>query len=146
MLSWEFKSPFKGTIGIYNLKYNDFINIQYHYWGKVDCGQENFFTTAKDMLVKGGIRPFFCGATATIQRDLIFGGCFALFRHEILVTNNSSNDLVINLIAACLATIISSPMNYVRNVHYSCPSDVKVEKASKILYDLIINASKEKTE
>lgn len=80
--------------------------------------------------MKGGIKLFFVGSTATISRDLIFGGIFALFRNELrLVYCNSSSNrkqksskkihFCIDLISASFATILASPLNYVRNMHYA---------------------------
>ena len=84
----------------------------------------------------GGIRPFFAGTIATMTRDLLFGGTFAVLRHlSYDPTKNSThphdnnnnnnnkslanhaNELYINLFAASVATIVSSPHNYVRNIH-----------------------------
>ena len=124
---------------------------QYLYWGKTPCGEENMWTTARDMLRKGGVRPFFVGAAATVTRDFIFGGAFAVFRHYIHSTelmkdnngrkrklegdNNSKEDVgivyvayvqfLVSMVSASAATILSSPFNYIRNIHYVCPPDVK---------------------
>jgi hypothetical protein len=97
------------------------------------------------MFFKGGIRPFFVGASATITRDLVFGGFFAIFRHNILRTGNEndhsynanvSNNFIVNLVSGCFATVLSSPFNYVRNVHYATPPETIPSSAIQILLKL----------
>jgi len=149
---------------------------KYNYWGQPEA-KGTFITTAFTMFRVGGIRPFYVGATATILRDLGFGGIFAFLRHELvgkkMVASSSSsssssmsgkkednlhmetdkqveekkNDrargFVVNLFSACIATIASSPLNYVRNVHYATPPSIKAEGTIKILNDLWFAASNE---
>lgn len=125
--------------------------IKYYYWGKVDCGRESFFDTAFEMYRKAGFRPFFIGATATITRDIVFGGTYAVLKallktwresdcpllpdaadHDVAVSQSTSKQrqeqrqvsanmesFLINMTSASIATIFSSPLNYVRNVNYS---------------------------
>ena len=125
------------------------IPLQYHYWGKAECGKENVIWTAINMFRKGGMSLFFVGTSATILRDFAFGGAFALLRHDLLIPILSNHDntcpsdqsiacnngsvkhnqhydaFIIDLIAASLATIISSPLNYVRDMHYATPVEQK---------------------
>jgi hypothetical protein len=81
---------------------------------------------------------------------LIFGGIFALLRHQILpnILPNENGQkkagFTINIIAGSIATILSSPLNYVRNVHYATPPSQEPEAAMKILKDLLEGAYKEK--
>lgn len=105
------------------------------------------------MYRKGGIRPFFVGSGATVLRDLIFGGFFALCRHEqlLLIRHDSGEikqptkvrEFAVNVIAATVATLLSSPVNYVRNIHYATPPGTKPKDSLVILKDLMIAASKE---
>jgi hypothetical protein len=148
---------------------------KYNYWGQPEA-KGTFITTAVTMFRVGGIRPFYVGATATILRDLGFGGIFAILRHELLgkkmIGNSSSSNsssmngkkkkddlhmdkqveekknvrargFVVNLFSACIATIASSPLNYVRNVHYATPPSIKAEGTIKILNELWFAASNE---
>ena len=132
------------------------------------------------MFKRGGIRPFFVGSSATLARDIIFGGTYALLRHELQLTwlpnkaismvpstttytatcnsnsisNNSTSKLtldqklmrerrfeairfLINMYSACMATFLSSPFNYVRNVHYSTPPEHIPLTTIAIFTDLI---------
>lgn len=130
---------------------NPAARVKYHYWGKVDCSQASFFPTAREMYRVGGIRPFFAGSIATMTRDLLFGGTYAVLRHlsynRSTLANPSSqgnpiptsrlNELYINLFAASAATIVSSPHNYVRNIHYSSDPNVHAGSASFILRELL---------
>lgn len=118
--------------------------IQYHYWGKTDCGKENFQSTALEMFRKGGFRPFLVGATATVVRDIIFGGTYAVMRHQLAFSTkpNSFRDIdvynySINLFSACIATVFSSPLNYARNIHYSTPPHDRASTIVEILKDLL---------
>lgn len=107
------------------------------------------------MYKRGGIRCFFVGSSATIVRDLIFGGFFALCRHEQLLLirhkngevkqPSASRAFVVNAIAASTATLLSSPLNYVRVVHYATPPDAVPLSALEILKQLLHNASQEPT-
>jgi hypothetical protein len=116
----------------------------------------------KDMFTRGGLRPFFVGSIATIQRDLVFGGTFSFCRYELFnrfhpleknnrTTNvhdtkiNKNNDLVVNALSASIATILSSPFNYVRNMHYATPPDIRPLSAKKIMVELFQQASQERT-
>ena len=130
------------------------------------ANHHTFWTTAREMFQRGGIRPFFVGTSATVLRDVIFGGSFAIFRREIPLTlnkiNNENNTLsdkdksqiiptikvnqfTINLLAGCLATAASSPINYVRNIHYATPADQPAESHMKILQRLWQLAAAEST-
>jgi hypothetical protein len=126
---------------------NPFSAIKYHYWGKNECGNEGFLTTARSMFEKGKFRPFFVGTSATILRDLLFGGTFALLRHEILYIDDKehiSSFFIVNLISGCFATVISSPMNYVRNMNYATPPDQRALSTLGTLDSLFQKSKKSK--
>ncbi len=151
--------------------------IKYHYWG-VECGKQNFYSTAINMFRKGGLSPFMVGATATISRDLVFGGIFAFLRHELLASHRRNNGItsnkklqpsgtdylinqvlnapthllfvvgtsfLIDVVSATLATVLSSPINFVRNTHYATPPGVTPLPAYKILLKLWDDAANEST-
>lgn len=131
--------------------YSKSYSLQYHYWGKADAGKENFITTAKEILAQGGVRQLFVGTMATVQRDLVFGGVFALLRHEILPLFRpekkrrlkQKTGFVENLIAGMAATILSSPLNYVRNVHYATSPSDEPKTTLRILKELLEEARRE---
>jgi hypothetical protein len=131
---------------------NPFTRVKYHYWGKVDPGKENFLTTATEILWHGGIRQLFVGTMATVHRDLVFGGVFSLLRHQILPRffphtkkkrNKNETYFTSNLLAGAMATILSSPLNYVRNIHYATPPTSSPQTVIKILEELWKESLKE---
>lgn len=82
---------------------------------------------------------------ATVHRDLVFGGVFAILRHQILPQifpdsrkqrNKKGTDFVNNLIAGSAATILSSPLNYVRNIHYSTSPSHSPQSTRVVLEEL----------
>lgn len=101
------------------------------------------------MLDKGGVRAFFVGTAATVSRDLVFGGIFACLRHEFRHRQQEHNlevsNFMIDVSAGCLATIASSPINYVRTVNYANPPGREHIPAKKILRDLWTQAMKRET-
>jgi len=130
---------------------NPFSSVKFYYWGKAQCGHESFIQSAVEMYRKGGFRPFFVGSAATIHRDLIFGGFYALVRHEQALLLRWSGgeakpskmrDFGVNVLAASVATVLSSPLNYVRVVHYATPPDIKPVGALEILRDLLRSAER----
>ena len=80
-------------------------------------------STTKQIFAAGGLRPFFVGCKATILRDIVFGGLFCAIRHELCVKPRKKGarwlpphieQFGYKFIAGCIATVLSSPMNYVR--------------------------------
>jgi hypothetical protein len=116
--------------------------LQYHYWGKQD--PENFVATAVQMYKQGGFKLFFAGTQATVCRDLVFGAVYAVLRHSGRLhdklnrdgTVNSLSKFWHNMVAAFAATIVSSPLNYVRNIHYAMPPDQYAGSSLQILREL----------
>jgi len=110
------------------------------------------------MYRRGGFLRFFVGSGATVSRDLLFGGVFAYFRHHFHsmhydraagsrydFSTESLIEFIVNMLSASIATILSSPFNYIRNIHYATPPDSAPQTAHYILRDLVASASKEPT-
>ena len=97
----------------------------------------------------GGFKPFLNGTSATVSRDMIFGGCFSAIRHGLYVkfdaseTGNEWTKFFIDMFAATSGTIFSSPLNYVRNFHYSTHPSVGMQSFSHILGGLWTSAKAE---
>ena len=134
---------------------NPLAAVKYHYWG-TETGKESFVTTSAQMLKKGGMRIFLVGTTATVLRDLVFGGTYGLLRHTLASVNVEALDedgqsvlhrptFVQNLIAASMGTVLSSPWNYVRNIHYGTPSGVRPDTTLSIWQGLLDRAAEEKS-
>ena len=64
-----------------------------------------------------------------------------------LLTSNQERKIrfITNLLAACLATIISSPLNYVRNIHYATSPDTVPASMQNTLRLLVLETSKKGT-
>lgn len=95
------------------------------------------------MFRKGGLALFFVGLSATTLRDLTFGGVFSFLRHEFVRSKSPNDDFshrkgnldtfFVDLVSASIATVCSSPMNYVRDMHYATPPDQKVRSITNQL-------------
>ncbi|KAG5179685.1 hypothetical protein JKP88DRAFT_200939 [Tribonema minus] len=107
----------------------------------------------------GRLAPFLKGVSATLARDMVFGGAFALLRYKLPALlgydaaspaasdaqrNTSSGGggggrrsaFVTDLIAASAATMLSSPFNYVRNIKYGLPASAPPARDAEILSHL----------
>ena len=119
---------------------------QYHMWGIEECEREHFFATVRNMYAQGGVRPFVAGTFATVTRDMSFGGSFALLRHALQSPEDTRwKKGLVNMFAGFVATLLSSPLNYVRNIHYATPPSLKHRTARRILSDLWHKSAQEPT-
>mmetsp|Transcript_27324 Transcript_27324/g.68893 ORF Transcript_27324/g.68893 Transcript_27324/m.68893 type:complete len:422 (+) Transcript_27324:79-1344(+) len=95
-------------------------------------GERSFWRVAGDMWAGGGIQSFFKGIAPTLFRDLVFGGVFTAARMEMAMglgikrgdktTSQQQTSLfACDLLGALLATTLSSPFNYARNLIYAAP-------------------------
>lgn len=121
---------------------NQLATVKHQSWGKEGA---KFLETAFLMYRRGGIRPFFKGNLATTQRDTIFGVVYETGRHSLkqYVLNRQDQSplaLPINIACDCTAaafgTIMSSPLNYVRNMKYASSASCKAPSTRKILVSL----------
>jgi Mitochondrial carrier protein len=71
---------------------------------------------------------------------------------SLICCRNSSNSqngpqqtFLTDLLSGLIATTLSSPLNYVRNIHYSLPPDVKPASTFTVLGELWMKASEEQT-
>ncbi len=57
--------------------------IKYHIWGTVkDDANIYFRDVARELFKQGGYLPFLKGMQATLCRDVVFGGVFAMCRYR----------------------------------------------------------------
>jgi len=129
---------------------NPFARIKYQYWGRSQTQtiQGSFIKIGVDMFKQGGLRPFFVGASATIQRDVVFGAFYAILRHELASDTAHApgmNQFSANVVAASVATILSSPYNYIRNMNYATPPGISPKSGSSVMLELWRNAMQETT-
>lgn len=111
---------------------NPLAAIKYHQWG---MGAEHTFRQAVVHAWRlGGIAPFFKGMTATVTRDAVFGCGYEVGRqyfNRILPgrEDDARRQFASNMLAAALATGVSSPFNYVRSIQYATPPDQTPRRA-----------------
>jgi len=101
-------------------------------------------------LFLAGFRPFTKGIAATVLRDSMFGGMFALIKEYTKPSSNSSSPFVVKyrkvlenssiLFAGLVATISSAPWNYARNIKYSTPPGQRAPSIWCCLKDLYRDA------
>ena len=90
-----------------------------------------------------GMANFSKGLTATVVRDLVFGGMYASSRHNDLFgyldhsSHNYSQQFIWNGISALLATTVSSPFNYIRNIQLSTPHEMKPKNIFRVSSEII---------
>jgi hypothetical protein len=117
---------------------NPLTTIKYKTWSRpVNKGM---IREAIDMLRKsqGSPRPFFNGLVPTLYRDIVFGGCYTWLRLQMQwwFTLETREQWKANVLAAGLATIVSGPFNYARNIQYATSSGEKQPSVYRVLYDL----------
>ncbi len=62
---------------------NPVVAVKYHVWGTVkDDANVSFREIARQMFQEGGYSPFLKGMKATMCRDVVFGGVFAMLRYR----------------------------------------------------------------
>ena len=96
------------------------------------------------MYKQGGLKQFGKGMYATMIRDIIFGSIFSVLRHGYRDKYKRDRDILsfkmrlyIDMSSAFVATMISSPFNYIRNIQYNTPKDAsKIYSFIKILRKL----------
>jgi len=118
--------------------------IKYKTWGReINRGM---WTEARRMFEKGGgLRPFFNGLKPTLYRDIVFGGCYTWLRLQIQVWFDlpAQQQWQANLVAAALATVVSGPFNYARNMQYATSSRKEALSTWSVLQELVVEVRKE---
>jgi len=102
--------------------------VKYQTWG-IPEGKRHVLLTARKMYRTAGAAVFFRGLPATVWRDAAFGAVFGYSRQKLraLATDQTPSStsaavrFVADACAAALATAVSAPFNYARNVQFSQP-------------------------
>ena len=118
--------------------------VKYHTWGNEN---RRFIHSSREIITKGGVKTLFKGVGATITRDVTFGIVYEVLRFKCmrlnLIANDEANQLFCNLTGAGLATVVSGPFNFARNIKYSIPPGVKPPSTFHCVYQLLfVNAFK----
>lgn len=108
--------------GVLNgLVLNPLSYIKYQCWGR---NNYSFFSQASLMYKNAGPFVFLRGTLATCLRDGLFGATYSYTRN----INEKEKGFKRDVLAAALGTIISSPLNYFRNIQFhkntlkTCPT------------------------
>jgi hypothetical protein len=125
---------------------NPFSTIRYKTWGR-DVNRGMVKEAAGMVRDSGGFRPFFNGLAPTLARDVVFGGCYTWLRLQIQWWGNLSpnEQWKANLVAAGMATVVSGPFNYVRNIHYATSSRDTADGTWQVLSKLAADVNSQPT-
>jgi hypothetical protein len=111
--------------------------MKYRKWGNAGQGGNIYSEILHVLRISGGsLRPFANGLLPTIYRDVVFGGCYTYMRLELQYSFPSSQPWQTNMIAAGVATALSGPFNYVRNIQYGTKSNARAPNTYAVLVDL----------
>jgi hypothetical protein len=90
--------------------------VKYHSWGT----EHKLSYVARDMFRRAGLHSFTRGLGSTAVRDSSFSTIYLTCKRYIdAAFDDQGRRFLGNLIVSCFATIITSPINYVRNMKYA---------------------------
>ena len=92
--------------------------LKYQLWGHPDQNRSLWRQACSNYNSHGGLRTFFRGAPATCIRDMVFGATFSTLRQRDPESAIGGSIFVTNTIAAAVATVISGPFNFFRNIQF----------------------------
>lgn len=131
--------------------------IKYHTWGH---DERKFFDSVMEHWHHGGMHSFTKGLKPTIMREIAFGIIYEESRYKtlevtskLLATPNDNDKSIsftelkfgVNMFSGGLATIFSSPFNYVRNMHYATPVTEKPQSVIEVLKKLYVESRQQPT-
>jgi hypothetical protein len=109
--------------------------VKYHTWGNENRA---FLSSCYQMYKGGGVKPFLNGMFPTILRDITFGCIYEVGRHQIRsrMGDHLQYQLLGDMTAAGLSTVLAGPFNYARNIQFQTPPDQKQLSVPSILNNL----------
>ena len=118
--------------------------IKYHQWGH---DERSFYSSLQEIWTKGGAKTFFHGINATMTRDVVFGSTYETLRTSLRKQNAhfEANPLLCNILAGSLATLVSGPFNYVKNIQYSIAPGEKNPPMISLLNQFCVQLFEQKT-
>ena len=122
---------------------NSLCVVKYGNWGS----EVSALQTAKLLFRRGGIRTFFNATGTTAMRDAIFGTVYAGIRYQIASSESPSKyqSMFASVVAGGTGTVISSPLNYARNMKYAAgTSGLPAPSISLIFSELLSDTMKQK--
>lgn len=122
------------TGGIINaVTLNPIAVIKYNCWGIKNF---NFNQSILDLYKNGGLKVFSKGITPTMIRDVVFCCVYETGRNK---KSKNVIDEMYNLGVGIIATVLASPFNYIRNIKYATPSNIRCKSDIRILHELVKN-------
>ena len=107
--------------GVFTTPFN---SVKYAMWSSAST---SISFTARNLYERGGVSRLMRGVLPTLYRDMSFGVVYSVLRHK------GDNGFVNNVLAAFIATAVSSPFNYARMKIYASQTPIPT---SLILSDL----------
>jgi len=107
--------------------------VKYRTWSDAPV-DARFARVAASMWTRGGLSVFWRGAGATVVRDAMFGAVYELTRNSLGA-----------VLGAAVATLVSSPVNYVRSIQFGTRPNVSCPSIVDVLRDLLAEVSKTKS-
>ena len=99
--------------------------VKFRTWGLPDH-ERNILRAARDIYAHGGALAFTRGMKATMARDMVFGMTYSSLRRyasskqqQAPTAWRRSREFAVNAASAAVATVVSGPFNYVRNVQFA---------------------------
>jgi hypothetical protein len=119
---------------------NPLAALKYHNWGS----EFTWRGSLRDALAHGGPRVLASGMVSTVLRDATFGICYEVGRDRLRVhSDHVAWQMASAGAAAAVATVFSSPFNYVRSIQYAHLTDEEPRRIVAQLGRLWANAKKE---
>lgn len=110
--------------------------VKYHAWGT----DHKLGYVARDMYKTSGLHSFSRGLGTTALRDALFSSMYLLGKRFLDEKfPDSSLKFMGNVIISCLATIITSPINYIRNIKYASGYISSNPSYSEVMKQLVLN-------
>jgi len=93
--------------------------VKYHGWSTSDTAR--FVGSSKLISKNAGPLGFYRGCWSALLRDMIFGATFSGLRNQNMPSSDEKvARFFVNSSSCFVATALSSPMNYSRNLQYAC--------------------------
>jgi len=109
--------------------------VKYHSWSISD--HTRFMESWRNIYRNAGVLGFSRGCSSALLRDMIFGATFSGLRNQRKLSNDEKlTRLSVNALSCFVATTLSSPLNYSRNVQYATSSSKECPSILVILKDL----------
>lgn len=122
--------------GIIGLSTSPVSAAKQQYWNSDQ--KTGIFKFSKQMYKIGGLYAFLRGTTVTVKRDMMFGFIFGY----LSFTHNKKKHFLLDAPFATVATIASSPFNYIRVMKYKTECNVHISSFT-ILHNLLKIVQKE---